>query len=171
MNESMPKPGFSRSNNFSAEAIIKDFGGIRPMAAKLGIPVTTVQGWKSRGHIPLNRRKPILEAARKHNVNLSDSVLRELDREPVTLTSIPDSVNETVSASSQFEESSKGSKTKLNNDVKKKNNPESPSTDTHDASRTNEKNRSYLRSGGLILLAAAAVTWSGWFVLSESNCL
>ena len=169
MNEQMPEPGFSRTNNFSAEAIIKDFGGIRPMAAKLGIPVTTVQGWKSRGHIPLNRRKPILEAARKHNVNLSDAVLRELDREPVTLTSTPDSGNETGSATGQFEESLEGPKTNPNNDVKKKNNLASPSTGTHDASRTNEKNRSYWRSGGLILLAAAAVTWSGWFVLSESN--
>ena len=169
MNEQMPEPGISRTNNFSAEAIIRDFGGIRPMAAKLGIPVTTVQGWKSRGHIPINRRKPILEAARKHNVNLSEAVLRELDREPVTLTSIPDSGNETVSTSGQFEESSKRPKTNLDNDVKKKNNPASPSKDTHDASRTNEKNPSYWRSGGLILLAAAAVTWSGWFVLSERN--
>ena len=169
MNEKMPEPGFGRTNNFSAEAIIQDFGGIRPMAAKLGIPVTTVQGWKSRGHIPLNRRKPILEAARKHNVNLSDAVLRELDREPVTLTSIPDSGNETVSTSGQLQESSKKPKTNLNNDVKKKNNPVSPSSATHYASRTNEKNRSYWRSGGLILLAAAAVTWSGWFFLSESK--
>ena len=31
------------------ETIIKAFGGIRPMASKLDVPVSTVQGWKQRG--------------------------------------------------------------------------------------------------------------------------
>jgi len=34
--------------------------------------VTTVQGWKKRDAIPVNRRKQILEAADKHNIDLSD---------------------------------------------------------------------------------------------------
>lgn len=45
------------------DQLIECFGGIRPMAAKLGIPVTTVQGWKKRGHIPENRHEEILAAA------------------------------------------------------------------------------------------------------------
>lgn len=45
------------------DQLIERFGGIRPMAAKLGIPVTTVQGWKKRGHIPENRHEEILAAA------------------------------------------------------------------------------------------------------------
>lgn len=47
----------------SAEEIISIFGGIRPMASKLGIPVTTVQGWKKRKKIPNSRVIDILNAA------------------------------------------------------------------------------------------------------------
>lgn len=54
----------------SDEEIIERFGGIRPMAAKLGIAVTTVQGWKNRGHIPENRRTEIIAAAATHGVDL-----------------------------------------------------------------------------------------------------
>ncbi|HRQ83255.1 MAG TPA: hypothetical protein PKZ97_19240, partial [Azospirillaceae bacterium] len=38
--------------NPAVERVIERFGGIRPMAAKLDAPVTTVQGWKKRGAIP-----------------------------------------------------------------------------------------------------------------------
>ena len=50
--------------------IIDRFGGIRPMAAKLGVAFTTVQGWKVRGHIPQGRRQAILDAAAKHGIDL-----------------------------------------------------------------------------------------------------
>ena len=43
--------------------IIDRFGGIRPMASKLGVAVTTVQGWKERGHIPQGRLPQIIAAA------------------------------------------------------------------------------------------------------------
>lgn len=56
----------------AAEAVIERFGGIRPMAAKLGVPVTTVQGWKNRGHIPDNRHAAVRAAADSHGVDLSD---------------------------------------------------------------------------------------------------
>lgn len=59
----------------AADAVIERFGGIRPMAAKLGIPVTTVQGWKKRGQIPENRRADILDAAARHAVALSEAEL------------------------------------------------------------------------------------------------
>lgn len=39
----------------SAHEIIEHFGGIRPMASKLGIAVSTVQGWKERNKIPEQR--------------------------------------------------------------------------------------------------------------------
>ncbi len=54
-----------------ASAVIDRFGGIRPMAAKLGVPVTTVQGWKGRGHIPDNRFATVRSAAAAHGVDLS----------------------------------------------------------------------------------------------------
>lgn len=57
------------------EAIVERFGGIRPMAAKLSIPVTTVQGWKKRGHIPPSRRADLTAAAQQHGIPLSDAEL------------------------------------------------------------------------------------------------
>ncbi len=54
-----------------AEKIIERFGGIRPMATKMNVPVTTVQGWKKRNVIPANRRAEVLAAARTHNIDLS----------------------------------------------------------------------------------------------------
>ncbi|MEL0113506.1 MAG: hypothetical protein VW835_17375, partial [Rickettsiales bacterium] len=54
--------------NLDAEEVILQLGGIRPAAAKLGVPVTTVQGWKNRGRIPENRRAEIAEALRELGV-------------------------------------------------------------------------------------------------------
>jgi uroporphyrinogen-III synthase len=54
-----------------AAAVVDRFGGIRPMASKLGIPVTTVQGWRARGHIPENRNAEIRRAAAEHGVDLT----------------------------------------------------------------------------------------------------
>lgn len=49
---------------------IEQFGGIRPMAAKIGVAVTTVQGWKNRATIPTDRWDAITAAAAKHGVDL-----------------------------------------------------------------------------------------------------
>jgi hypothetical protein len=56
----------------NAEAVIERFGGIRPMAKKVDVAVTTVQGWKKRNVIPGPRREQVIEAARIHNIDLSD---------------------------------------------------------------------------------------------------
>lgn len=56
----------------NAEEVIERFGGIRPMATKTNIPVTTIQGWKKRGTIPASRRAEIIECAKNHNIELSD---------------------------------------------------------------------------------------------------
>lgn len=56
----------------NASEIIERFGGIRPMAAKIDAPVTTVQGWKKRDVIPGTRREQILTAAAENNIDLSD---------------------------------------------------------------------------------------------------
>jgi hypothetical protein len=67
MNEIHELPPITR-----ADEVIERFGGIRPMATKVGVPVTTVQGWKKRNVIPGNRRDDILAAANKHNVPVLD---------------------------------------------------------------------------------------------------
>jgi hypothetical protein len=58
----------------NASEIIKRFGGIRPMAAKVDAPVTTVQGWKKRDVIPGARREQVIQAAADHNIDISDLV-------------------------------------------------------------------------------------------------
>ena len=58
----------------NAEEVIKRFGGIRPMATKMEVPVTTVQGWKKRNVIPANRRDEVLEAADENDIDLGDLI-------------------------------------------------------------------------------------------------
>lgn len=55
----------------NAEDIINRFGGIRPMARKMNVPVTTVQGWKKRNFIPEDRVQDVINAAQKHHVSMS----------------------------------------------------------------------------------------------------
>lgn len=68
----------------NGEEIVERFGGIRPMATKLNVPVTTVQGWKKRDAIPAIRRDEILSAAAHYDISLkgllSDSVANENTR-------------------------------------------------------------------------------------------
>ncbi len=58
----------------NAELVIDRFGGIRPMATKMNVPVTTVQGWKKRNVIPGNRRADVMNAAARHNIDVSDLI-------------------------------------------------------------------------------------------------
>ncbi len=55
--------------------VIGAFGGIRPMANKLNVPVSTVQGWKERGVIPETRHEEIRTAAKVHEVALDEADL------------------------------------------------------------------------------------------------
>lgn len=54
-----------------ADTVIERFGGIRPLASRLDIAVSTVQGWKARNHIPDNRWDDIIAAARADGVSLA----------------------------------------------------------------------------------------------------
>lgn len=59
----------------ACERVIQRFGGVRPMASKLEIPVTTVQGWKRRGAIPTTRGDDLRAAARSHGIPLDENEL------------------------------------------------------------------------------------------------
>lgn len=59
--------------------IIDSFGGIRPMATKLAVPVTTVQGWKKRGIIPQVRHADILNVANREGIALDAAELAGSD--------------------------------------------------------------------------------------------
>ncbi len=91
----------------NAHDIIEAFGGIRPMATKTGIAVTTVQGWKKRNVIPGTRRDALLVAAKEHNVDLqsflddapkvviqeNEGVEAEQDSDSIVEFDIPSSLN------------------------------------------------------------------------------
>ncbi|WP_259781145.1 uroporphyrinogen-III synthase [Aestuariispira ectoiniformans] len=57
-----------------AEALIEAFGGIRPMANKLDVAVSTVQGWKLRNHIPPARLEEVEKAAQENDIDLSEII-------------------------------------------------------------------------------------------------
>lgn len=59
----------------ATERVIARFGGVRPMAAKLAISASTIQGWKERDNIPEARHAEILAAAEKHDIALDPSEL------------------------------------------------------------------------------------------------
>jgi len=54
-----------------ADPIIDIFGGIRPLANRLGITASTVQGWKKRGMIPDTRVEAIYTAAEEDNIDIN----------------------------------------------------------------------------------------------------
>lgn len=70
----------------NADHIIEQFGGIRPLASKLGVPVTTVQGWKKRNSIPETRWQEIKKLAKDLNLDLTDS---NDNRPSATVSAIP----------------------------------------------------------------------------------
>ncbi len=45
----------------NVDVVVEHFGGTRPMARVLDVPVSTVASWKRRGKIPENRRQTITE--------------------------------------------------------------------------------------------------------------
>lgn len=62
-----------KSKFLPAEDIITRFGGIRPLAKKLGLTPSTVQGWKQRDSIPENRLDEILELAAEEGIEICET--------------------------------------------------------------------------------------------------
>ncbi len=86
-----------------AGEIIERFGGIRPMAGKINVPVTTIQGWKKRDVIPGNRRDEIISAARQNGIDLTDlidasSIANQNDRATTSTSSATATISENVAA-------------------------------------------------------------------------
>jgi hypothetical protein len=90
-----------------AEMVVAAFGGVRPMAARLGIAATTIQGWKSRGNIPENRRQAVLEAAQADGIDLTVPQVEDTAEEaPNDAAEAP--LADTATASHQSRQSSTG---------------------------------------------------------------
>jgi hypothetical protein len=54
----------------NVEPLINRFGGMRPMARKVDVPVSTIQGWKKRDHIPADRIDEITKAAKANQISM-----------------------------------------------------------------------------------------------------
>ena len=81
-----------------ASAVIDAFGGVRPMASRLGVAATTIQGWKSRGNIPEGRRQAVQDVAAAAGIDLSGlSAGTEIPDEPVSEDTPEEAVAETIS--------------------------------------------------------------------------
>lgn len=67
---------------FPSEPVIEAFGGIRPLALRLGLTASTVQGWKIRGVIPAARLYDVVRAANEDGLEVKgmDAMLAELGR-------------------------------------------------------------------------------------------
>lgn len=59
-------------------SVFQKFGGIRPMAAKIEVPPSTVKSWHSKREIPDWRRATILAKAKAHGIELAESELIEI---------------------------------------------------------------------------------------------
>lgn len=53
-------------------SVFQKFDGIRPMAAKLGVPPSTVKSWHAKRFIPEWRRPAILAVAKDHGISLTE---------------------------------------------------------------------------------------------------
>jgi len=61
------------------QSVFQKFGGIRPMAAKLGdVPPSTVKSWHKNRVIPLWRHDLILSAAKRNGIALSRRELQHI---------------------------------------------------------------------------------------------
>lgn len=61
------------------QSVFQKFGGIRPMATKLGdAPTSTVKSWHVKGQIPVWRHDAIMAAAKKHKIVLTRDELTNI---------------------------------------------------------------------------------------------
>lgn len=86
----------------NATAIIAKFGGIRPMAGKMNVPVTTVQGWKKRDVIPAVRRDDILNAAKAHKIGGVEQLVDGANENAQAASKAPAKVASKAKASSRI---------------------------------------------------------------------
>lgn len=60
-------------------SVFEKFGGIRPMAAKLGdVPPSTVKSWHKRRVIPAWRHQSVIDAAARHGIQLTIAEVQQI---------------------------------------------------------------------------------------------
>ena len=89
--------------------VIAAFGGLRPMANKMGVAVSTVQGWKDRKKFPDNRLGPIIQKMKEVGIQIE-----ALDPTPeMDPTYKPESESSTSDAHSSDSKSSESKSTDI----------------------------------------------------------
>lgn len=66
-------------------SVFQKFGGIRPMAAKVGDPVSTVKSWHKKGRIPRWRHDAILASAEREAIQIARDELENVRPDDPTL--------------------------------------------------------------------------------------
>lgn len=60
-------------------SVFQKFGGIRPMASKLGdVPPSTIMSWYGKRKIPVWRHQSILDAAKRYDIPLEAHELTDI---------------------------------------------------------------------------------------------
>lgn len=65
------EPDAKTEGTIAAEPVIAAFGGLRPLATRLDITASTVQGWRKRGVIPAARVEAVFQAAAQDGIALN----------------------------------------------------------------------------------------------------
>jgi hypothetical protein len=77
------------------ETLIEKFGGMRPMARKMNVPVSTLQGWKKRNAVPEDRVQEVIQAAKTHNIPLNtthESAKQTINTQHIETVTIQDNI-------------------------------------------------------------------------------
>ncbi|HPQ51250.1 MAG TPA: hypothetical protein PKZ89_06225, partial [Alphaproteobacteria bacterium] len=131
------------SNIGNAVEIIERFGGIRPMASKMDVAVTTVQGWKQRNSIPAARKDDLIAAAKTHQVDLGTL----LDAVSSSVSSGVEQAEKPVAREKEFEVRPKSQKA-----------VEDFKTDRHASSELKMQSpKTTLAIAGVLIIAAAVI--------------
>ena len=160
-------------NIIDTHAIIDAFGGIRPMAQKLNIAASTIQGWKARNNIPMARLDEIIKIAARDNINIS---LNNNDEDIIKLSDVIDGevevTKKTVSVEKPIildDKSDNSKATATKESLYDSNISKSIATkETVSKSNNNHSNKlSWLAIILFVILAAAMVMHSIWSPITD----
>ncbi|WP_022729434.1 COG4223 family protein [Fodinicurvata sediminis] len=144
----------------SAEAVIARFGGLRPMATKMGLAVSTVQGWKNRAHIPLSRHDEIRAAAEKHGIALDEDELTRAcgeEQQPQAAAASEAGSESAGRAKGDEKTASATEAPRTTEDVWRTREPAAPRTDTADSTQAQGATETPARRSAAPALVAGAV--------------
>lgn len=157
----------------AAEAVIARFGGLRPMASKMGLAVSTVQGWKNRAHIPLSRHDEIRAAAEKHAIALDEDELTRAcgEEQPQAAAASEASTGSPGRAKGDEKAASATEAPRTTEDVWRTREPAAPQSETGDSAQAQEAPPRRSAAPALVAGAVLLVIGAGGAVLMRDAWL